>query len=160
MNAEPQKQHQWLSKLVGEWTMEMEADMPGQGPSKSTGFERVRSLGGMWVIMEGEMPGEKCPMQSVLTLGYDPDRKTFVGTFIASVMTYLWVYQNGTLDEAERVLTLEAEGPNFAPGGPPMSKYRDVIEFHSDDHRTLSSFTPDPDGQWKKFMTAHYRRKK
>ena len=33
MKAEPQKEHQWLQKLVGEWTSEGEADMgPGQPP--------------------------------------------------------------------------------------------------------------------------------
>ena len=41
-----------------------------------------------------------------------------------------------------------------------MAKYRDVIEWKSDDHRTLSAHVLLPDGTWQKFMTAHYRRKK
>ncbi len=33
MNIEPQKEHQWLQKLVGDWTYEAEATMePGQPP--------------------------------------------------------------------------------------------------------------------------------
>lgn len=41
-----------------------------------------------------------------------------------------------------------------------MAKYKDVIEFIDDDHRTLTSQTPGPDGKWHQFMTAHYLRVK
>jgi hypothetical protein len=46
MPDQPQKEHQWLQKLVGEWTYEIEAMMePDQPPVKSTGTETVRCLG-------------------------------------------------------------------------------------------------------------------
>ena len=60
MNTEPQKEHGWLQKLVGEWTSEAEATMePGKPPETFRGTESVRSLGGLWVLAEGqgEMPG-------------------------------------------------------------------------------------------------------
>jgi hypothetical protein len=41
-----------------------------------------------------------------------------------------------------------------------MAKYQDIMEFVSDDHRTLSSQMQNDDGTWNKFMTAHYYRKK
>ena len=159
MQAEPQEQHRWLQRLVGAWTYEFEAVMgPGQPPMKSTGRETVRSLGGLWTIGEGHgvtPAGEAA--QSIMTLGYDPRQERFVGTFIASMMTHLWIY-DGSLDASGKVLTLEAEGPNFAEPGK-MSRYQDIIEFVSDDHRTLRSRAPGPDGKWVEFMTAHYRRK-
>ncbi|HEX7771559.1 MAG TPA: DUF1579 family protein, partial [Pyrinomonadaceae bacterium] len=74
------------------------------------------------------------------------------------MMTYLWVYE-GELDKDEKVLTLNAEGPDFTKPGK-MSKYQDVIEFMSDDHRVLTSRVLGEDGQWHHFMTAHYHRKK
>jgi hypothetical protein len=40
-----------------------------------------------------------------------------------------------------------------------MAKYRDVIEFKSDDDRVMTSHVLGDDGQWHQFMTAHYRRK-
>lgn len=156
---EPLKEHRWLQRLVGEWTFEMEMTMgPDQPPMKSHGRETVRSLGGLWTIGEGvgEVPGGGTH-QSIMTLGFDPQTKRFVGTFIASVMTHLWPY-NGTLDPSEKVLTLDSEGPGFAGDGT-MSKYQDIIEFVSDDHRTLSSQVLGPDGVWIPFMKAHYRRK-
>ena len=90
-------------------------------------------------------------------VGYDPQAKRFVGSFVASCMTNLWIY-NGSLDDAGKVLTLDAEGPNFTGDG--LAKYQDIIEFVSDDHRTLSSQVLGDDGQWQPFMKAHYRRKR
>ena len=159
MKMEPQKEHNWLQKLVGEWTFEGEALEPGQPPSKSTGTESVRSIGDLWFLAEGqgEMPG--CGAATmVMTLGYDPQKKRYVGTWVGSMMPHLWVY-DGVLDEDERVLTLDAEGPSMAADGK-MAKYRDVIEFKSDDHRVLTSHVLSDDGKWQQFMTAHYRRKK
>lgn len=161
MHAEPQKEHQWLQKLIGEWTYEHESRMgPDQPPQKLTGTDSVRTLGGLWVLCEGrgECPGHGIAT-TLMTLGYDPDRKRFVGAFIASMMTYLWIYEDGTLDAAEKALTLNADGPSFTEPGK-IVKYQDIIEFVSDDHRTLSSQALDDDGNWHRFMTAHYWRKK
>jgi hypothetical protein len=160
MNVEPQKEHQWLQKLVGKWSCEGECIMgPDQPPSKHTGTETVRSIGGLWTMGEGTGAGpDGAQMTSIMTLGYDPQTKRFVGTFIASMMTHLWIY-NGSLDAAGKVLTLDTEGPDFS-GGPDMVKYQDIIEFVSDDHRILKSRQVGPDGKWNQFMTAHYRRNK
>lgn len=88
--AQPQKEHQWLQKLVGEWTYEIEAMMePDQPPVKSMGTETVRCLGHsescslarLWVLAEGqgEMPG--CgSVTTLMTLGYDPQKQRYVST--------------------------------------------------------------------------------
>lgn len=111
MQATPQKEHQWLQQLVGEWTSEADMAMEtGQPAETCKGTESVRSLGGLWILAEGQgqMPdGGAATM--LLTLGYDPQKGRFVGTWVGSMMTHLWVY-DGFLDAAGRVLTLEAEG--------------------------------------------------
>jgi hypothetical protein len=160
MKTEPQKEHQWLHKLVGEWTSEAEATMePGKPPETFRGTESVRSLGGLWIVAEGEgeMPGGGAAT-TMMTLGYDPQKQRFVGTWIGSMMTWLWVYDGG-LDATDRVLTLEAEGPDMAVEGK-TAKYKDVIEFKTDDHRLLTSHMLGEDGTWRVFMTANYRRKR
>src|SRR5262245_12489668 len=81
--AQPQKEHQWLQKLVGNWTYETGGmTAPGTPPEKSTGAEIVRSIGGLWVLCEGhgEMPGGGMAT-SIITLGYDPAKKTLRGHF-------------------------------------------------------------------------------
>jgi Protein of unknown function (DUF1579) len=160
MKSQPQKQHEWLQKLVGEWTYEADCTMgPDQPPEKFKGSESVRSLGGVWVLCEGrgEMP-DGGMATTLMTLGYDRQKKRYVGTWIGSMMTHLWVY-DGALDAAEKVLTLDTEGPDFAAKGK-MAQYKDVIEFKNDDHRLLASHMLGDDGQWHGFMTANYRRKK
>ncbi len=158
MDAQPQKEHQWLDRFFGEWTYESEYSMgPDQPPSKSKGFEVVRSLGGLWTIGEGEgeMP-DGGTGKTLMTLGYNPQSDRYIGTFIGSMMTHLWIY-NGSLDATEKVLTLDTEGPNFSQSV--MAKYKDIIEFVSNDHRVLTSQILGDDGNWLQFMTAHYRRK-
>ena len=160
MKIEPQQEHQWLQQLVGEWTYEAEATCePSQPPSTFEGSERVRSLGGLWILAEGqgEMPGGG-PATTVLTLGYDPQRQRYVGTWIRSMMTHLWVY-DGTLDAAGKVLTLHAEGPHMTAEGQ-TAQYKDVIELRSEDHRVLTSHMRGEDGAWHSLMVAHYRRLK
>jgi hypothetical protein len=160
MQVEPQAEHQWLQKLVGDWTAEMSCTMgPDQPPMTSTGTESVRSIGGLWTQGEGKggMP-DGGVMTSVMTLGYDPAKKRYVGTFIASCMTHMWNYE-GRVDASGKVLTLDTVGPSFAGDGK-MAQYQDIIEFKSDDHRTLSSQVLGEDGKWSHFMTAHYRRTK
>jgi hypothetical protein len=158
MQVEILPQHRWLQKLVGEWTFEHEATMgPGQEPIKVRGTETVRPLGDAWVLCYGdsEMPGTGVH-KTVMTLGYDPAKQRFVGSFIGNMMTFFWVY-DGELDASGKALVLSADGPSFTGTG--MTKYQDKIEFLSDDHRTLTATTPGPDGSWQTFMTAHYRRK-
>jgi len=159
MNTGSQKEHAWLQQLVGEWTSEAEAAMePGKPPETFRGTESVRSLGGLWMVAEGQgdMPGGGTAT-TLMTLGYDPSTKRYVGTWIGSMMTHLWVY-DGALDAAERALALEAEGPHMTDQAR-MTKYRDVIEFKSTDHRVLTSHVLGDDGQWHEFMTANYRRR-
>lgn len=160
MQAEPQIEHEWLQKLVGEWTYEGEATMDPEMPSmKFSGTESVRSLGGLWIVAEsqGAMPdGDIATM--IMTLGYDPTKKHYVGTWIGSMMTHLWIYE-GTLNAAGKKLTLDSVGPNMAiPGA--MAKFKDAIELKSADHRVLISSMLDENGQWREVMQSHYRRRK
>jgi hypothetical protein len=156
----PQREHQWLQQLVGEWSYETATTVePGQPPVTAQGTESVRSLGGLWVLGEsqGEMPGGAIGT-ALVTLGYDITRKRFVGTWIGSMMTNLWVY-DGELDASGRVLTLDSEGPSMSDDGT-TSKYQDVIAFQGDNQRTMTSRTLLPDGTWQQFMTVVYRRAK
>jgi hypothetical protein len=160
--AKPQKEHEWLQQLVGEWTYESEMNCgPDQPPLKTVGKEVVRPLGapgGFWVLCEGS--GD-CPGMGMafvqFCFGYDPAKQRFVGTFIGTMMPQLWIY-DGELDAAARVLTLHTEGPSFTQEGK-LAKYKDVIEIKGPDHRVLTSHALVEDGKWTQFMESHYRRR-
>lgn len=160
MKVEPQEQHHWLQKLLGEWTLESECPTgPGKPVEKFSGVETIRSVGGIWIVAEGtgEMPGGGTGT-TMMTLGYDPKKQRFIGTWLGSMMTHLWIYE-GELDAAEKVLTLNTEGPDFSTEGK-TAKYKDVIEIVDADHRLLNSYTLGADGQWQQIVSVQYRRKK
>ncbi len=155
MQTDPVAQHRWLTKFVGEWTTESTCG-PGQ---VMRGRESGRMIGDLWMTAEatGDMPGGGSATM-VLTLGYDVLKKRFVGTWIGSMMSNLWVY-DGSLDDAGRVLTLSAEGPAWEDPNK-LAQYRDVHEFISDDERTLTGMCLGDDGQWTPMMTVKYTRVK
>ena len=160
MMTEPQKEHQWLQQFVGEWTYEGEC--PGEGPdkppTKMSGGEKVRSIGGLWIQAEGtgKMP-DGAPATTILTLGFDAEKKRYVGTWIGSMMGFMWHY-DGSVDAGGRILTLDCEGPSMAGDGS-KAKYQDIHECRSKDERGFSSRMQGPDGKWTTFVTMTYRRK-
>lgn len=152
-------EHAWLNQFVGEWRSEAEMPgQPGEPPQKLEGIERTRSIGELWIVSEirgGTPAGE---MEAVMTLGWDAERKRYIGTWIDSMMGHMWIYE-GSVDPAGRVLTLESKGPSFAGDGT-LATYRDVFEFESPDRKVLRSSVLGPDGQWTQYMTARYQRTK
>lgn len=151
-------EHRWLHRLVGEWTSEVECIMaPGEAAMTMRGRETVSPLGDAWIIGrgEGEMPGGGTG-HTVLTLGYDPAKGRFVGSFIGSMMTMMWIY-DGALDAEGRVLTLDSQGPDFGTPGR-VALYQDIIEMDSPDARIMRSRMQVADGAWHPVMTARYRR--
>ena len=159
MQLEVHKEHEWQQQLVAEWTAEKTCSKgPDQPPSETKGMEAVRSLGGVWTLGEGqgECP-DGTPVTSLMTLGFDPTRGRFVGSFIASMMSMIWHY-DGALSADGKSLVLDTEGPSMAGDGT-MVKYQDIITILSPAHRTMTSRALGADGQWNEFMTAQYRRK-
>ncbi len=155
--AKPRAEHGFLEKMVGSW--DVTSDMSGD----ATWVENVRSLQGLWIIAEGngEMPkgegGEEgVPVTTVLTLGFDSAKQKYVGTWLGSMMDNLWVYE-GEAEPDGKTLSLYTVGPSM--GGEGLADYREQITFLSDDHRTFNSSAKQPDGSWKQFMEAHYRRR-
>lgn len=158
-DPKPTPEHDWLARLVGEWTFEHECQMgPDQPPLKLGGAQTTQAVGPLWIVGEMLGAGPDGEMgRSLITLGYDPAQQRFVGTFVASCMTHLWVY-DGALDAERRVLTLDAEGPSFSGDGT-MTLFQDIIESIDADHYTLSSRYRAADGTWVSFMTGLYTRK-
>jgi len=151
-------EHAWLQQLMGEWSITTTSTMaPANAPPELKGTESVHSIGGLWVVGEGQADMGDMPLHSMITLGYDPARKAFVGTWVDTSQAYMWVYE-GHLDATRKILALDSKGPS--PKDPTqMASWRDSIEIKDADHRTLTSEIRDPDGTWETMMRADYRRK-
>jgi hypothetical protein len=154
----PNKEHEWLQQFVGEWELDSEASMgPGQPPMKCQGRESVKSMGGFWIVSNMESQPAGMPMTAVLTLGYDPSSKKYVGTWVDSMTSHLWKYE-GSLDATGKILTLNSEGPNCMAGGK-LAKFREITEFTSPDERVYSSQVLGDNGEWITFMSGTAKRK-
>ncbi|MFC9993835.1 DUF1579 domain-containing protein [Nocardia sp. NPDC127526] len=156
--AKPQVEHEWLHKLIGEWVFAGRMEMgPGQPQEESTGAERFTGLGDFWVRSEGHgTTPDGVPATWSFTLGYDPRREKYVGTWLGSMMPHMFVYE-GARDPSGAVLTLDAEGPAMDDDNK-TARYQDIVEFVDDDHWVLRSQMLGEDGTWMQFMTTDYRR--
>jgi hypothetical protein len=155
----PTQGHAWLQKFTGEWTTESKANMgPDQPPMQCSGTLSSRKLGGFWVLneMKGDMAG--APMTGVQTIGYDEGKKKYVGTWVDSMSAFMWQYE-GNVDQSGKVLTLDAEGPNFMGDGK-LTKFQDIYEFKSADEILMSSRMLGTDGMWVTFMSGTAKRVK
>ncbi len=155
----PQQEHQWLQQFVGEWTTEAEMTMGPDQVFRSTGSESVRAVGGHWVVSDITGDSPMGPMHGVMTLGFDPEKDKFIGTWIDSMTSHLWVYE-GTLDSTGKVLTLSTVGPDMMDPTPgKTANYRDVIEIKNPNTRVLTSSAQDANGEWQTFGTITFSRK-
>lgn len=155
----PVKEHAWLKQFVGEWSTDMATIAgPGTPEMKCQGKITSREFGGFWVVSEMKSTMDGMPMQGLQTIGYDPTSKKYIGTWVDTMTAHMWKYE-GSVDEGGKILTLEAEGPNFLlPGKTAM--YRDIYEFKSKDEIAFSSQVQGDDGKWITFMHGTSRRTK
>lgn len=153
----PDKEHEWLQKaLVGSWEGEGQCMIEPGKTVKCKGTETCKAVGSYWVVsdIKGEFSGTQ--MTGVMTLGYDSNRKVFIGSWIDSTSGHLYKY-TGSIDSAGKVLTLESEGPN--PKEPDMMmKMKDVITFKSDTEKEAKSYVQDGD-KWIECMTMTSKKK-
>lgn len=152
----PKLEHEWLQRLLGDWSFEAEMVMgPGQPPVKTKGRWVIRPVGALWIVADGEGTSPDGETHtSMMTIGFDPEKGRFVGTFIASPMTKLWLY-DGAFDGQDRLI-LAASGPSFVSEGETL--YHDIIEITEEGRFRFSSRLQGTDGAWIDFMSADYRR--
>jgi hypothetical protein len=152
-----QEEHAWLEKLTGEWDSETTIQPPGQPSMTLKGEERARMVGGFWYIAEatGDMMG--VPYTGIMSLGYDINKKQYVGTWVDSMTDYLWVYKGKV--EGKK-LTLDAKGPCFLKPPGTMVNFRETLELTDKDHKVFTSSYQEDDGSWKQIVTIKFTRKK
>ena len=145
-------EHEWLQQLVGEWRAEV-AGPGGEGDEapRVEVSESVRAIGKYWIVAEGTSPFGTY----LVTLGYDAEAESFVGTWVDSTSSRMWTY-SGSLDEAGENLTLESVGPG--PDGNP-TRYRDVTHLDGPDRKVVRNFIQGEDEEWNQMGETVFHRK-
>lgn len=155
---QPTPAHEFLKKFTGEWEAVSKGQTaPDQPENVVKGKVTSKMLGGFWVVNEIETYAGEVTVKGLQTIGYDPEKKKYIGTWVDSMTNFLWKYE-GTLDESGKKIMLDAMGPNFMGEGE-MTPYRDSYEFKSPDHIHMTS-AAKVDGKWVTFMTSEMKRKK
>jgi len=155
----PSKEHEFLAQFAGDWDVTASTvPAPGEQPIVGKGTESAKMLGGFWLVSEAESDMMGMAVSSRMTFGYDPKRSKYVGTFFCSMDSHLWTYE-GTMDETGKKLTLNTRGHSPTDFNTQVN-YREVLELVDKDHKTFTSYMEGENGQWVKFMTMDYRRRK
>lgn len=133
----------WLKQFEGTWS------------TANSGIMKSRAVGKLWIV--NEFSWQAGPdFTAIQSIGYDANKKQFTGSWIDSTSSYKWHY-TGSLDATGRVLTLAAEGPDFA-NPEKLKRYQDIYEFKSENEIVSSSKILNDKGEWKTFQTATMTR--
>jgi hypothetical protein len=153
--AKPAKEHEWLKEFAGVWTSEavFAAHEAGKEPTTTKGSATARMFGDFWLQLETKGQAMGGAFTGLMTVGWDADKKKFVGTWIDTVSPMMWHY-TGALDGQK--LPLEAEGPSFSDPKK-KTKFRDTLEIKGKDLFTLTS-SIEQDGKWTTYLTVTFTR--
>ncbi|TWU66296.1 DUF1579 domain-containing protein [Crateriforma conspicua] len=155
MSQKTSEPHQWLKQLVGHWTFHHECINPDGSKMQVDGRVDCRMLGNLWLVCEYSGGSGDDQWSSIMALGYDTAKSAYVGSFVASMMDNLWLYQ-GDRSEAGNAVVLETEGPKFDGSG--TCPYRDTIKIIDADCWQMTSEMQDDEGNWICFMNGTQQR--
>ncbi|HTF56636.1 MAG TPA: DUF1579 domain-containing protein [Planctomycetota bacterium] len=151
------KEHEGLKDMEGTWDYVMKFKPgPDQPEMESKGTEVCSMVGGYWLVFDNKSPdfmGQAWHGHG--SIGYDTEKKKYIGTFINSLSPYLMVAE-GTSDGPNR-MTMNWEGKH----GPSdtVEKTRSVHEKKDKDHSVMTMYGPGPDGKEMTYFTITYTRK-
>ncbi len=144
---------EWLKQLEGTWITSSGA---ADAPAANKGVMKSRMIGELWLVNESTASVGSMNVEALQTIGYDKEKKQFTSSWIDSFLNYQWLY-TGTLDEAGKVLTFEATGPDMSK--PDQTReYRDIYELKSENEIVTTAQIKNEDGDWETMMTGRMTR--
>ncbi len=155
--AKPSPEHAILKKDVGTWDIDITMGS-GAAKAQSKGTETVRMLGSFWSISDMKYDYMGQPVQSHGTIGYDPDKKRFVGSWHESSSPNLTT-MTGKWDAKTNKLTMIMKGKD--PAGK-NTRFKSITTYIDENTKTFEFFMLK-EGSKTEFMKAmemKYSRRK
>jgi hypothetical protein len=146
--------HKRILSGVGDWEGTITMFIPGMPSEPMPAQEKVEACGPYWTTstFTSDMGGMEFMGKS--SLGYDSDKKQYVGTWIDSTTTNLTV-MSGEFDAKKNMLITRWKGPNWTGDGA-MVDFRNETVVRAD--ASVSTFYAG-DGEGTKHMEIKLKRK-
>ncbi|MEL7500168.1 MAG: DUF1579 domain-containing protein [Planctomycetota bacterium] len=142
---QPTEHHKLLLKDVGTWNASVKSWVGDDGtmldePTMTTGTEKNYMVGGFWMVgeYEGKFYGQ--PFTGRSTMGYDMEKKQFVGSWIDSFSPSAMT-MTGKWNKEKNTMTWETLGMGM--DGKP-TKGKSVQEYKEDGTRVFSMYSAMP----------------
>lgn len=148
----PGAEHAELLKGVGEWSGTLTMLAPGMSQDPTPCREWVSAIGELWTTSTFKCDFGGMAFVGSGSLGYDTEKKAYVGTWIDSMTTRLTVME-GNKDAARKALVMHYEAPNPMDGK--LTKHRIETVHESADAYTSTFYMGDA-----KHMVIAMKRKK
>ncbi len=152
----PTAEHNKVRESAGVWKVKSTFYMdpnPATPPMESEAKETIEAFGDFWIrsVYESDFMGQ--PFRGQTMLGYDPEKKEYVSTWIDTMSpTFFHFRGNFTGDK------LEMKGRAFDCMSKVEANYRTTEVHKSPDERVFEMFMEMPDGNEFKMMTHVYTR--
>ncbi len=157
----PGPEHQVLRDYAGKWSAHVKYYFGASTPLvQSTGVEtNLLACQNLWVKTAFASDKNSPYYEGHGLLGFDPNRKVYVGAWADMVNPQLTIFE-GVADEEARTLTLVGDVPDFRNASA-MAKVRIVTIFEPDKNaRKTTHYVQGADGKEIVFMTVDYVRTK
>ena len=152
--------HKHLETEAGVWdaTVKMWPTADAE-PMTSKAVETNEMFGDFWLLSKFESDFGGMKYTGRMQLGYDPQKKKYVGTWIDTMSPYLQTME-GTYDDKTKTTTMLATGVDMMTGKVSNSKM--ITRIESDDVKVFEMMMPveGKEGEWWKSMEVKYTRRK
>jgi hypothetical protein len=151
---QPTAEHKLLKEHAGTWKVACKFYMdPSQPPMETSAVEKVDMIGEFWTVSRYESQMMGMPFHGSATMGYDPQSKQYVSTWVDSMMPTLCTFQGKQKGD-----TIELTGEFFSCMTNSVLKHRTTEKHLGKNERIFEMFCTLPDGKEIKMMTNHYKR--
>ena len=109
---QPSEHHELLMHSVGEDTGTITMHMAGMPNTPNKATETIEAFGGFWTRSHFECDFMGMPFQGMGSMGYDPMKKKFIGTWQDNMSPTLSVME-GDYDEESKMMTMHWMAPTM-----------------------------------------------
>lgn len=151
---QPTAEHLRIQAMVGKWNVKCSFYMdPTQPPMVCDAVEIYEAMGPFFAVSKYETMFMGAPFVGRCTIGYDPNLKKWVSTWVDCMSPVLF-HMTGT----EKGDTLTMSGQAWSCMTNQISTHRSTNRKISANETVMEMFLTMPNGVEVKTMTMHYKR--